>query len=235
MLMKTLFEFAEALLELFFPKLCLACFNKNPLRKDLFCLRCKLELPYTDQIDIEDNELEYRIYGRFKFERAAALFRFRKESKVQKLMHQLKYKNRPHIGVELGKEFGKRILASKEFPIPDLIIPIPLHRKKQKKRGYNQSYQFGKGIAEELNIPIYGSVLSKISDNKSQTKMNRLERLENVLNSYKITDDSKIKGKHVLLVDDIITTGATIEAAAQKLLKSQDLKLSLALIGMAEL
>ena len=233
--MKTLFEFAEALLELFFPNLCIACLSKNPLRKDLFCLSCKLALPYTDQIDVPDNELEYRIYGRFKFTRAAALFRFRKGSKVQTVMHQLKYKNRPHIGIELGKEFGKRILASTEFPKPDLIIPIPLHRKKQKKRGYNQSYQFGKGIAEVLQIPIYESVLNKISDNTSQTQMSRLARLENVMNSYKIKNDSKIKGKHVLLVDDIITTGATIEAAAQKLLKSQDLKLSLAIIGMAEL
>lgn len=233
--MKIFLEFAEALLELFFPKLCIACLLKNPLREDLFCLTCKLELPYTDQIDVIDNELEYRIYGRFKFERAAALFRFRKASSVQNIIHQFKYKNRPHIGVELGREFGKRILASDYFPIPDLIIPIPLHHKKQKKRGYNQSYEFGKGIAEVLDIPIYGSVISKVSDNNSQTKMNRLARLENVMNSYKLQNDSKIKGKHVLLVDDIITTGATIEAAAQKLLKSQDLKLSLAIIGMAEL
>ena len=233
--MKTLFEFAEALLELFFPKLCLACLIKNPLRNGLFCLRCQLELPYTDQVDILDNELEHRIYGRFKFERAAALFRFKKGSKVQNLIHHLKYKNKAHIGVAFGKEFGKRILESSEFPVPDVIIPIPLHRKKQKKRGYNQSYQFGKGIAEILQIPIYGSVIRKISDNKSQTKMNRLARLENVMDSYSIKDDAKIKGKHVLLVDDIITTGATIEAAAQKLLKSQDLKLSLAIIGMAEI
>ncbi len=233
--MKTLFEFAEAVLELFFPKLCIACLLKNPMREDLFCLSCKLELPYTDQIDIPENELEYRVYGRFQFERAAALFRFKKDSRVQKVIHQLKYKNRPHIGVELGKEFGKKILASDSFPTPDIIIPIPLHKKKQKKRGYNQSYQFGKGIAEVLQIPIYGSIITKISDNNSQTKMNRLARLENVMNSYLIKNDSKIKGKHVLLVDDIITTGATIEAAAQKLLKSQDLKLSLAIIGMAEL
>ncbi len=233
--MKIILEYAEALIELFFPRLCIACLVKNPLRDQMYCLQCKLELPYTDQIDIPDNELEFRIFGRFKFERAAALFRFRKGNKVQNIIHQLKYKNRPHIGFELGKEFGKKILNSKEFPIPDLIIPIPLHKKKQIQRGYNQSHEFGKGISSVLNIPIYENIIKKVSDNKSQTKMNRISRLENVMNSYQIKDDTKIKGKHVLLVDDILTTGATIEAAAQKLLKSQDLKLSLAIIGMAEL
>lgn len=233
--MKLLFEIAQAILELFFPNLCLACFLKRPLRNNLFCLSCKLDLPYTDQVDIPENELEYRIFGRFKIERAAALFRFRKGGKVLDVIHQLKYSNRPQIGYELGKEFGRKVLESNNFTHPDLIIPIPLHFKKKHKRGYNQSTEFGRGISEVLNIPLYEEVLVKFSTTESQTTMNRLERLENVMNSFKINNEEKIKGKHVLLVDDIITTGATIEAAAQKLLKSKDLTLSLAIIGMAEL
>jgi len=138
-------------------------------------------------------------------------------------------------GYELGKEYGKKIIASANFPIPDLIIPIPLHYKKQHKRGYNQSYEFGKGIAEVLDIPINEKYLTKVTSSNSQTKMNRLERLENVMNSFKLKNKEKLQGKHVLLVDDIITTGATIEAAAQILLKTQNLSLSLAIIGMAEL
>ncbi len=233
--MKILFEIPQAILELFFPNLCLLCYEKRPLRNSLCCLACKLELPYSDQIDVVDNELEYRIFGRFKIQRAAALFRFRKGSKILKLIHQLKYKNRPHIGVELGKEYGRKILSSSNFPIPDLIIPIPLHYKKQYRRGYNQSFEFGKGIAEILDIPIEKNILIKETPSDSQTKMNRLERLENVMNSFKIKNNEKIIGKHVLLVDDIITTGATLEAAAQKLLKTKNLRLSLAIIGMAEL
>jgi len=233
--MKILLEIPSAILELFFPKLCLACFEKRPLRESLFCLKCKLALPYTDQIDVLDNELEYRIYGRFKLQRAAALFRFRKGGKVLKVIHQLKYKNRPQVGIELGKEYGRRILATANFPIPDVIIPIPLHYKKQHKRGYNQSYEFGKGIAEILGIPIEAKFLIKVSSSNSQTKMNRLERLENVMDSFQLKHKQKLEGKHVLLVDDIITTGATIEAAAQKLLKTPNLSLSLAIIGMAEL
>jgi len=205
------------------------------LRKNLFCLRCTLALPYTDQIDVPENELEYRIYGRFKIIRAAALFRFRKEGKVLKVIHQLKYKNRPQVGYELGKQYGRKILSSSNFPIPEIIIPIPLHYKKQHKRGYNQSYEFGKGIAEVLDIPIEEKFLIKVSPSDSQTKMNRLERLENVMGSFELRNREKLQGKHVLLVDDIITTGATIEAAAQILLKTQNLSLSLALIGMAEL
>ena len=233
--MKILLEIPNAVLELFFPNLCLACYTKRPLRQSLFCLTCKLALPYTDQIKIPDNELEHRIFGRFKIRRAAALFRFRKGGKVLKVIHQLKYKNRPEIGLELGKEFGRRILLADHFTVPDMIIPIPLHYKKQHLRGYNQSYEFGKGIAQVLGIPIYDNILIKHTASTSQTNMNRLERLENVMNSFKIKQKEKIKGKHILLVDDIITTGATIEAAAQKLLKTQNLSLSLAIIGMAEL
>ena len=233
--MKLLLEILQAILELFFPNLCLACFCKRPLRKNLFCLSCKLALPYTDQIDIPENELEYRIYGRFKIIRAAALFRFRKGGKVLEVIHQLKYKNRPQVGVELGREYGRKILATTNFPKPDLIIPIPLHYKKKHTRGYNQAYEFGRGIAEIIGVPITEDILIKVSQSSSQTRMNRLERLENVMNSFKLKNEKKLIGKHVLLVDDIITTGATIEAAAQKLLKSQDLSLSLAIIGMAEL
>lgn len=233
--MKLLLEIPQAILELFFPNLCIACFCKRPLRKNLFCLSCQLALPYTDQIDVPDNELEYRIFGRFKILRAAALFRFKKGGKVLDVIHQLKYKNRPQIGVELGREYGRKMLKSQNFSCPDLIIPIPLHYKKRHTRGYNQSYEFGKGIAEILDIPIYENILVKFSQSTSQTSMNRLERLENVMNSFKLKNERIIKGKHVLLVDDIITTGATIEAAAQKLLKIQNLSLSLAIIGMAEL
>lgn len=233
--MKILLEILQGIIELFFPNLCLSCFQKRPLRKHIFCLNCKLELPYTDQIDIAENELEHRIFGRFKINRAAALFRFKKSGKALDVIHQLKYSNRPQIGVELGKEFGRKMLASPHFPIPDLIIPIPLHYKKLHKRGYNQSAAFGKGIAEVLEIPMLEKVLVKVTATESQTSMNRLERLENVMNSFKVRNEQKLKGKHVLLVDDILTTGATIEAAAQKLLKSKNLSLSLAIIGMAEL
>ncbi len=227
-------EIGEALLQLVFPKLCIACFQSEPMSKNVFCLTCHLELPYTDQFDIRDNHLEMRLKGRVPFERGAALFRYRKEGKVQKVISQLKYKNRPTIGIELGKMFARKVRNSKEFEIPDIVVPVPLHSKKQHLRGYNQSFQFALGIARELEIPASENIVIRNIATESQTQKGRIGRMENMMHSFKLKRPNKIKGKHVLLVDDVITTGATLEATALKLLESEDVRLSLGLIAMAE-
>lgn len=233
--MHILLEPLDAIFKLFFPKLCVACHHKPPINKNLFCLSCQLDLPFTDQIEIQNNELELKILGRFPFKRGAALFRFKKDSKVQDIIHQIKYQNRPQIAESLGRKFGSQLLKTENFDLPDVIVPIPLHFSKFRQRGYNQSEEFARGISEVTAIPILNKTIKKIKHTDSQTEKSRGQRLANVADSFVLKQGKKIEGKHILLVDDVITTGATLEAAAQKLLQASQVSLSLACIAMAEI
>ncbi len=189
-------------------------------------------MPYTDQFKIKDNELELRVRGRFPFDRAAALFQFQSEGLVQEVLYALKYRRKPLVGKILGRQYAHKLSLVENFPIPDLIIPIPLHESKQQKRGYNQSQKFAEGIAEVLGKPVASDILIKTQKSESQTTKGRSERLENVLNSFKIKNKKLLINKKILLVDDVITTGATIEAAAIKIQEEKSVALSLGLIAM---
>jgi len=183
---------------------------------------------------VEDNELRRRVTGRIEPTFAAALYGFVKEGSVQKALHRLKYEHRPDIAVDLGRQYGVQLLQSPFYTQPDMLIPIPLHYVKQEKRGYNQSTQFAKGIAEKIKVPIVEGCLVKTKDIDSQTRKNREDRFENVLDSFEVKRKKKLEGKHVMIVDDVMTTGATLEAAVTKLTEAlPDLKISLAVISLA--
>lgn len=171
--------------------------------------------------------------GRFPFIAASSFYLFNKKSKVQKLLHALKYKNNPQVGIITGSWFGEELKQTSPFSNADYIIPVPLHPARQMQRGYNQSEQIAIGMSAQLNIPLNTTTLIRTSATKTQTKKGRSDRWNNVENIFSVTDTSILTGKTVILVDDVITTGSTIEAAASALLKTEGIKLCIASLAYA--
>ncbi len=216
---------------LIFPELCQACAKSLYRNEELVCADCLYHLPYTDFHLQPDNAVAQQFWGRVPLEAAAAMLYFSKGSRVQNLMHQLKYKNKPEVGVYLGKLAGKRLLENPIFSSADLIIPVPLHKQKLLKRGYNQSLSFAEGLSEKLSIPVSIDNLIRTTGTESQTKKSRTSRYENMKEVFSVKDPQQLIGKHILLVDDIITTGATLEACCNVLREIPDVKISIAAIA----
>ena len=231
--MRKLLQYLEDFLGLFYPELCLACSKNLPPGNETVCVQCQYYLPKTEFHKDEDNPFVERFWGRIEIEGGAALYHFLKSSRTQKLIHNLKYKNRRQVGVNLGRLYGKTLRTANKFKEVDLILPVPLHPRKEKKRGYNQSDLFAKGLAESMEVPWRRDVLIKDQDTTTQTKKTRSERFDNVKSAFKITQPKLLKGKHILLVDDVITTGATLEACAHKLMEVPGVKVSMATIAIA--
>lgn len=220
--------FLKDLIYLFFPDVCLIC--KEPLKKSekYLCINCLHDLPLSNYTDTKNNEVEKSFYGRMPIVSATALLLYHKKSKVQQLVYQLKYKNQQQIGFFLGNWLGAEMISSIKFKNIDFVIPVPLHKKKLKSRGYNQVEGFGKSIAKYLEAIYVDDKLLKITTTKSQTKKHRIERFKNVNEIFHLEDLQFFKNSHVLLVDDIITTGATLEACCIELLKTESIKISIA-------
>jgi ComF family protein len=171
-------------------------------------------------------------YGRFPVEQATALLQFQKRGITQQLLHNLKYRGQDKISNFFGKWLGTELSENENYRTIDMVIPVPLHKQKMKKRGYNQVSGFGKEIATALKVPFREDVLIKVSKTHSQVFKKRLTRFA-AEEIFTITQPEIISNKHILLVDDIVTTGATLENCAQQLLKSPDVKLSIATIAIA--
>jgi ComF family protein len=180
-----------------------------------------------------DNPVEKIFWGRVKIERATSFFLFVKGSPYQNMLHQLKYKGRQDLGIYLGELFGRDLTEQESFRHFDLIIPVPLHPDKEKKRGYNQSRLIAQGISNILKVPVDTEVLNRKTFTQTQTKKSRYERWENVEDVFEIQTDKNIAGKHILLVDDVLTTGATLEGCSQTLLKASDVKISVVTLAYA--
>ena len=193
----------------------------------------KSGLPRTDYCYDDDNFIVQLFTGRIKIEKATALFTFQKGSKFRKLLHSLKYRGKSEIGILLGKELAAEMLSSKNYSDIDYIIPVPLHPKRQKQRGYNQSEMIGVGMSKVLKIPMLTEVLIRNLETVTQTKMTKDERWKNVSGKFIISDGEILKNKHVLLVDDVVTTGSTLEACGEVLLTIEGLKLSIAVLAKA--
>jgi len=219
---------------LLYPNLCLACSEKVPIPKDIICVQCNYRLPYTNFLDHSENLLTDRFWGRIEVEAAAAMFYFTKGGIVQKLIHNLKYRGKTKVGVYLGESYGRKIQTSKFFKDIDVIVPVPLHYTKHRKRGFNQSTKFANGLSKSLGIPVLPHALLRSSNLSSQTIKTRLERLENVLGSFELAEKNTLADKHILLVDDVVTTGATLEACAIKILELPNTKVSIATIAIAK-
>ena len=221
------------LLNLFFPKVCYACNNLLADRETYVCTDCRHNLPVTNYHFSNNETVQKALYGRVKLENATALLQFQKKGMVQHLLHGLKYKGYEDIGVFLGKWLGEELKAIEVYSNIDAVIPVPLHKKKLRKRGYNQVEKFGQEIAQALNVPYIDNVLVKTTSTKTQVFKERIARWNNNNEVFSITNISTIANKHILLVDDIITTGATIEVCSNELLKADNVKISLATMAIA--
>jgi ComF family protein len=184
-------------------------------------------LPLTHHNNLKEHEMHRAFYGIVPFEFGASLLYFRKKGIAQQLMHNLKYKNQQEIGTFLGDIFSKNVLDLAVFNAIDVIIPVPLHKKRFHERGYNQVTTFCDALEKNLAIPIIDSVLVKSINLKSQIQKSKENRLETNKNVFSIENAHKIEGKHILLVDDIFTTGATIEACAKEILKIKNTRISI--------
>jgi ComF family protein len=201
--------------------------------EQFICTACLLELPETNFHLRADNTMEKVFWGRAKIEKAIALLYYKKGGKMSKLLFALKYKDNSEIAVFLGRYYGSKLLPFIRTNKIDAVVAIPLHKRKQKMRGYNQSAMLAKGMSETLQIADLSNYVQRNKFTETQTKKTRIERSDNVSSVFGVLDKKVFEGKHVLLIDDVITTGATIESCANELLLIKDLKLSIASLAFA--
>jgi len=217
-----------------YPRLCIACGRLLQRTEKSICIYCRYDLPETGFHQHIENPVHEKFYGRLPLENASSLYYFHKSSRVQHLIHALKYNGEKQIGIELGKLYGHYLKNAPGFSSVQLIIPVPLHKRKLHHRGYNQSELFSKGLSEIMHIPSAPELLKRKVFTDTQTHKSRMERWENVKSVFIAMHHNRYAGKHILLVDDVLTTGATLEACGNALLeKCKDIRLSIATIACA--
>ena len=220
-------------IDLMFPNLCVVCGINLQNKEHQLCLSCLHDIPKTNYHLIVDNPVEKRFWGKVPIYRATSYFFFQKGSSFQKLLHILKYQGNKEIGELMGKYAAIDLMESPDFTSIDLIIPVPLHPQKLKSRGYNQSEWIGKGISLILKKPQDTSTLLRVRENTSQTKKSVFERFENTEGIFELSDRNVLEGKHVLLIDDVLTTGSTLEACVRALLETNGIKISIFTLAVA--
>ncbi|SDP95176.1 comF family protein [Mucilaginibacter sp. OK268] len=232
--MKLLRGYLADFVSLLFPELCPACQASLVANEYIICSDCRYNLPYTNFHLQADNIVAQQFYGKIKVEAAYALYYFTKGGKVQNLMHHFKYKGMQRIGNLVGNIAGTQLAENSIFNTTDLIIPVPLHKKRLQERGYNQSTCFAEGLAEKLHAAVEDNNLQRKVATATQTHKSRFARFENMQEVFTIKHPERLINKHVLLVDDIVTTGSTLEACGIELLKIPGLTLSIATIAYAQ-
>jgi ComF family protein len=221
------------LLNLFFPKICSGCHAHLLENEAVICTSCRHHIPLTHHYLNPENEAVKKFYGKIPLEHASAFLYFNKKGMVQELIHNLKYAGQQEVGTILGQWYVED-LKQLELQTPfDTIIPVPLHKKKFKKRGYNQVATFGQALSEALTIPYNDRLLYRKLNAKTQSKKNLLGRSENIENLFDITNTENHQNQHFLLVDDVLTTGATLEACARALLKIPGTRISIVCMAIA--
>lgn len=219
-------QFIEDLYGLFFPRNCAGCGKNLFSNEEYLCALCLYQLPKTNFHLAEDNMLMRVFWGRVYLQKAASFYYFSKGGLVQRMIHQLKYKDNQEIGQYIGQLYGKVLKESSFCDDFDFLIPVPLHRKRQRKRGYNQSEVFARGLSETSGVPVETRLLLRITASKTQTRKSKFMRWKNVEQLFAIKNPETFRGKHLVLVDDVITTGATLEACAHALEKIEGVKIS---------
>ena len=226
-------KFFHHLTDLIYPNLCLICSESLVAGESQLCVKCFNSIPKTNYHLLKNNPVEKRFWGKVPVERASSYFFFQKGSDFQKLIHELKYRGNKEAGIATGKYAAADLLESPDFMSIDVIIPVPLHPKKEAKRGYNQSYIIGEGMAEILAKPLVGNNLIRVQERTTQTRKSVFERFENTQGIFELRNPDELRGKHVLLVDDVLTTGSTLEACIQTLLEADDLKIRVFILAVA--
>jgi ComF family protein len=233
-MIKTLSAYLHDFAGLFFPELCSACGKSLFKGETTLCTGCIYNLPQTDFHNDPENRVAKQLWGRFPFQQATSFLYFQKGGLVQKALHQLKYNNSPQTGFKLGELYAHELKRSENWIKPDLIIPVPLHPRKLKKRGYNQSEHIAKGVGSILDIAVNTTLLIRSLNTNTQTKKNRFARYENLEGAFTLIKPELFNGLHLLLIDDVVTTGATLEACSLALLKIPETTISVASIAFSE-
>jgi ComF family protein len=218
---------------LIFPEACAACECTLVAGERVLCTGCLLDLPFTHFHNQPDNAVATQFWGKVQLQYAYAMLHFNKGGKVQNMVHRFKYGGEKRIGITLGEMAGDQVKQHHIFAKADCIIPVPLHRSKLRKRGFNQSECFAQGIASKLNIPVFTNNLLRAVATSTQTKKSRFARFENMRSVFTVRNAHELENKHILLVDDIVTTGSTLEACCNELLKIPGVTISVATIAYA--
>ena len=224
----------KSLINLFFPPVCAACKSFIGTNENVICTVCRHELPLTNHHLNPENEAFKKFYGRIPLEYASALLYFHKKGMVQELIHNLKYKGHEEIGTILGNWYSDDLKNVAILNTVDVVIPVPLHKKRLKERGYNQVTNFGLAFSENFKIPLNNQILIRKVYSKTQSKKNLLSRTEGIEAVFDVVYSEEDKDKHFLLIDDVLTTGATLEACSRALLKIPGAKISIVCMAMAQ-
>lgn len=225
-------EIKDSFIQLLFPHVCSGCGSDILSKESMLCMRCIDSMPETNFELHAANPVEKKFWGRIQLEHATAQYYFTRESLIQQLMHQFKYKGNREVGAQLGKMMGESLKSSNRLTI-DVLVPLPLFPVKEKRRGYNQATVLCEGMAESLQVPVLKDVIIRSQHTDTQTKKGRIERWQNMEGKFVLIKPDAIMNKNVLLVDDVVTTGATLEACGAELLKAENVKLSIATLCYA--
>ena len=228
-------SFWTRLLDLISPRLCVVCGERLAITEEVICGKCNLHLPRTGfQQNPYENIMAKMFWGQIPIEKATACFYYEAQAETANILYELKYKDHPEIGEIMGRMMAKELLPSGFFDGIDALVPIPLARKRERQRGYNQSLELAKGVSEATGLPIYNKVVKRNVFEGSQTSLGRWERNENVEKVFELIDGNSIRGKHLLVIDDVVTTGATVIACTKELAKAGNLKVSVLALGFAK-
>jgi ComF family protein len=233
--MSYLYDVWDDFISLLFPRLCYACGTHLLRNENIICTGCYISIPRTNYHLTENNHVEQLFWGRCQITKAAAFSFYNKGSRIRRLIHNFKYKGIREIGGELGKIYGQTLKDSGFFSGIDVIIPVPLHPSKKRNRGFNQSEIISIGMSAISGVPVDITTLKRIGKSETQTKRSRYERWMNVEDIFEVTDYKKYEGKHILLVDDVITTGSTVDACSCELLRIENVRVSVVALAVAVL
>ena len=220
-------QFVTDLISLFYPKICPGCGMPMQRTENCICVYCLIKLPKTGFRPRTGNAVEHMFKGRLTLEQASSFMYFRKRGLARDLMHELKYNGGRELGFHLGGMFGSDVKESLKEHMPEMVTTVPLHRKKLLARGFNQSDEIAAGFAKSLGIPFVPDVLMRAVHTDSQTRRKRFDRWQNTSGSFVLKQAQAVGGKHIAILDDVITTGATIESCCHELIKAEGVKLSI--------
>lgn len=226
-------DYFRDMISLIYPKICMACDKLLLKHEESLCTFCIYSLPKTGFHKESDNPVSRLFWGKTEIEGAASYFHFEKGGHVQQLIHKFKYKGFKEIGIEVGKHYGTELKDCESYSKVDIIVPVPLHKDKHRKRGYNQSDFFAKGLSQSMKIPVDFTSLYRAKATATQTRKSRFERFENVESIFRLKENHSLSGKHILLVDDVVTTGSTLEACCETL-RAAGNKISLVTMAYAK-
>lgn len=233
-IISTLWNWINDASNLIVPQRCAICRRRLRKSEEHICIQCFTGLPFTHIKGVRGNNVEQLFWGQIPICRANAYMLYQPQSEASHIFFQLKYKNRPHIGITFGEMMAEDLSDTDFFENIDAIIPLPLAKERLRQRGYNQSEQLAIGVQHITHIPIDTHSVQRVISNPTQTRLNAQERAENVKNIFALAPDHNLNGKHILLIDDILTTGSTLLSCAQEIAKANNVKISILVLGLAK-